>query len=99
MPEEGITVKQIGVRFCGGCNPRYDRGAAYRRIAAEIQELAGDRLTLDYAAEDTDYDGLLIIGGCQACCAGYAQFANRGPVLKMYAESDAADVTARLLAL
>ena len=81
-------MKKIGVRFCGGCNPRYERGAAYRRIAAEISAAAGNRIVLEHAVEGPAYDGLLIIGGCQACCAGYSQFVCDGPVHKMYAEED-----------
>jgi hypothetical protein len=85
-------VKRIGVRFCGGCNPRYDRGAAFRRIkralesASETPEIISGEILLDHAVEGTPYDGLLVIGGCQACCAGYDQFHNQGPVVKLDAE-------------
>lgn len=89
-------MRRIGVRFCGGCNPRYDRGAAFRCIKAQIDRERGD-LVLEHAQEGQVYDGLLIIGGCQACCAGYDQFDNRGPVLKMYAASEVPDVIRRLM--
>ena len=94
-----MQSRRIGVRFCGGCNPRYDRGGAYRRIAAEVAEISGDRVALEYAEEGTVYDGLLVIGGCQACCAGFAQFANRGEVHKLYAESDVPGAVAWLTEL
>lgn len=51
------------VKFCGGCNPRYDRGAAYRRIAAETDGVASFSLPQD----GTHYDVLLIIRGCTSC--------------------------------
>lgn len=51
------------VKFCGGCNPRYDRGGAYRRIVAEAQEYA----TFSSPTEGVHYDVLLIVRGCTCC--------------------------------
>ena len=31
----------VGVKFCGGCNPRYDRGKALEAIKNEMQGEAG----------------------------------------------------------
>ena len=55
----------VGVRYCGGCNPRFDRVAAVRRLAA-----ACPRAALEGAEPGRIYDLLLIVGGCPACCAG-----------------------------
>lgn len=49
---------KISVKFCGGCNPRYDRGAAYRRIKEELE---------DKAEFTSDGNILIIIKGCHAC--------------------------------
>ena len=57
------------VKFCGGCNPRYDRGAAYRRIVAGTNELAVFSLPQD----GQHYDVLLIIRGCTACPYQYEE--------------------------
>lgn len=90
-------MKNIGVRFCGGCNPRYDRGAAYRWIKSEMENnMSAEPCQLEPAAEGTTYDALLIIGGCSNCCAGYDQFTNNGPVIKMWAEEDIPAVLAEL---
>jgi hypothetical protein len=51
------------VKFCGGCNPRYDRGEAYRSICDAVRGIASFSLP----KEDTRYDVLLIIRGCTAC--------------------------------
>ena len=56
-------MKQCAVKFCGGCNPRYDRGAAYRRIREETKEYA----VFETAEEHKHYDILLIIRGCTQC--------------------------------
>lgn len=53
----------VGVRYCGGCNPRFDRVAGVRRLEAACPwaEFSGVR--------PGEYrDVLLIVGGCTACC-------------------------------
>ena len=56
-------MKQCAVKFCGGCNPGYDRGAAYRRIKEETKEAA----VFEIAEAGKHYDVLLIIRGCTQC--------------------------------
>lgn len=59
----------VGVKFCGGCNPRYDRGAYFARVKAE-NPLCG----FEIAEEEKQYDVLLVIGGCPSCCASCEQY-------------------------
>ena len=68
-----------GVRFCGGCNPRYDRGEALREIKNHLKDI-------DFvnATEGVPHDLLLVIGGCTNCCADYKQFETKEGVLKMW---------------
>ncbi|MDR1028939.1 MAG: hypothetical protein LBL63_05915 [Clostridiales Family XIII bacterium] len=67
-----MRVVRVGVKFCGGCNPRYDRNAAYEEIrdhfAAGQTESARDAV-FEYAEEGASYDLLLVVGGCANCCA------------------------------
>lgn len=51
------------VKFCGGCNPRYDRGAAYGRIREQLSGVASFSLPADGVV----YDLLLILRGCTGC--------------------------------
>jgi len=51
------------VKFCGGCNPRYDRGAAYQTIREALKQEA----VFSYPQEGASYDLLLIIRGCTGC--------------------------------
>ena len=62
---------KCGVRFCGGCNPRYDRGEALNQIKDRLKD---SDIEFKITTEDEQYDDLLIIGGCTNCCAGYDQF-------------------------
>ena len=72
---------KCGVKFCGGCNPHYQRGDAYRKIKDNMSEI-----DFSHADEDDEYDNLLVIGGCTACCPQYSQYAVKGDVLKMWSE-------------
>ncbi|MDO4553110.1 MAG: hypothetical protein Q4C22_06190 [Bacillota bacterium] len=74
---------KCGVRFCGGCNPRYDRGKAFQRL----QEHFKDRMEFSVAEEGVLYDLLLVIGGCTACCASHSQFTFKKMLYKMWDES------------
>lgn len=56
-------MTQIAVKFCGGCNPGYDRGAAYQKI----REAVADCATVSLPQEGCRYDALLIIRGCTGC--------------------------------
>ncbi len=66
------------VKFCGGCNPRYDRGAAYARL----REALADAVSFSLPEEGRAYDALLIVRGCTGCPYLYEdiQAARRFPV-------------------
>ena len=58
-------------KFCGGCNPRYDRGKAYNTLKERLKEKGID---LELANEDEKATMLLLIGGCSNCCPSYKEF-------------------------
>lgn len=51
------------IKFCGGCNPRYDRPAAYRHICEQTADCASFSLP----QPGQHYDVLLVIQGCTGC--------------------------------
>ena len=51
------------VKFCGGCNPRYDRGEAYQTVRTSLADVAA----FSYPEDGVHYDALLIIRGCTGC--------------------------------
>jgi len=77
------TPKYCGVKFCGGCNPRYDRVEALEKIKATFD----GKVNFDYAKENVNYDVLLVIGGCTNCCASFEQYKAKNGTLKMWEES------------
>jgi hypothetical protein len=82
---------KCGVKFCGGCNPRYQRGDAYRAIKADFPQI-----DFSYAEEDVPYDQLLVIGGCPACCASFEQYTVNDEVFKMWSEDHMDDIRQKL---
>lgn len=73
-----------GVKFCGGCNPRYERGITYETIKQNIQ----NEMDFEYAEEGVAYDVLLVIGGCTNCCPSYDQYSTKRGVVKIWDGED-----------
>lgn len=55
---------KVALRYCGGCNPRYDRG----QTVAQLQEECGE-LSLEPFEHGKRYCGVLVVCGCSARCA------------------------------
>lgn len=81
-----------GVKFCGGCNPRFARGEAYQRI----KEALTDKIDFVYAEEGGQYDILLVVCGCTNCCASILEYQFRLGCVKMWDESHITKVTDEL---
>jgi hypothetical protein len=60
---------KIRVKYCGGCNPNYDRPALVKRI----KERLGNRLALAEAGDD-GISLVLAVVGCATACADLAPF-------------------------
>jgi len=60
---------KIGLKYCGGCNPNYDRGSMAEKIRRELNDLANFVTIID----DT-VDRVLSIQGCDVSCADLRPF-------------------------
>lgn len=58
------------IKYCGGCNPRYDRGELVNKLKKHFDS----KIEFDTAKENTEYDGLIVIGGCTNCCPSYLHY-------------------------
>lgn len=56
--------KQVGIRYCGGCNSRYDRVAVVERLKRFFPE--ADFVS---AQSGTAYPAVLVVCGCASRCA------------------------------
>ncbi|HMM22556.1 MAG TPA: hypothetical protein PKA10_17675 [Selenomonadales bacterium] len=58
--------KRISIKFCGGCNPRIDRGS----VAEEIKRY-GLENGIEILYNSLDADLIIFLSGCSANCAGH----------------------------
>ncbi len=55
--------RRVALKYCGGCNPWFDRVEYFRRI----RSAAGDSIEW-VTLEDPDFEALLLIQGCDTAC-------------------------------
>jgi hypothetical protein len=61
---------KIGVKYCGGCNPNYDRVALVKQIEERLKEKASL-----VKADDEGTALVLAVAGCSTACADLTPFA------------------------
>ena len=55
---------RVGIKYCGGCNPEYDRVA----IVDHIKQSLRDEIEI-VRPESEDVDLILSVNGCSTACA------------------------------
>jgi hypothetical protein len=65
-------VLRLGLKYCGGCNPSFDRVALVRTLAARLIGLV--RLV---PFDDPSAGHVLIVAGCRSACVDLAPFDGR----------------------
>ena len=58
---------KIGVKYCGGCNPSFDRIAAAEKIKERFKE---DAEFVSYTDPDAEF--IIVLMGCGSACADLA---------------------------
>lgn len=62
-------MKRIGLKYCGGCNPSYDRVEYVRAI----QEAAGDRIAW-VSLDEGGFTTVMLVCGCDKQCVEMAEY-------------------------
>ncbi len=58
-----MAGKRVALKYCGGCNPSYDRVEYVRRI----QSMAGE--SIEWTTVDGEgFEWVLIVQGCETAC-------------------------------
>lgn len=57
----------IGIKYCGGCNPHFDR----TNVINKIMGLFKDE-NIEYAKENNSYDIIIVINGCNRACSDHS---------------------------
>ena len=64
----GETV-QVGLKYCGGCNPEYDRVAMVKHIQESLQD------KVELVKPESEGVGLIVaVEGCSTACADLSAF-------------------------
>jgi hypothetical protein len=61
--------KRVRIKYCGGCNPHYDRTAVAGRLRTDFPQL--DIVESDDYPDDQNHF-VAVLCGCQAACASHA---------------------------
>ncbi|MFW5901837.1 MAG: hypothetical protein ACOCTS_02230 [Thermodesulfobacteriota bacterium] len=68
MPQNPAPLR-IGLKYCGGCKPTYDRVA----LVDDIKERLGNRVEF-VPADSADVSLILAVQGCPTACADLSAF-------------------------
>ena len=78
---------QIAIKYCGGCNPVYDRAGIVARLRRDYPQAR-----LSYVSQDEnwpDSDVVLVISGCRnGACFEYDDLKGKQGQLVVFAEDD-----------
>lgn len=83
----------LGLKFCGGCSPRYDRGGQVRRLAQEL-----DGLVELVPHQDPRAEYVLVVMGCKNGCADIKLLQER-KLLVVHGEAEFNDAITKLFAI
>jgi len=56
---------KVAIKYCGGCNPRFDRRALITKLCEEFEQLE------PVSASTPDPWLVIVVNGCSSACAGH----------------------------
>lgn len=56
--------KTVGVKFCGGCHPTYDRASLLEQVKKTMKDFS-----FEYVLQDKEYIGIIVLCNCRVRCA------------------------------
>lgn len=82
-------MEKVGIRYCGGCNPRYDRIALVDDLRRRYPEIM-----FVTAGLEQNVELVLVLHGCMARCVNTGDIP--GEILPIFPGSDLTAVHAQL---
>lgn len=58
---------KIGIKYCGGCNPTYDR----IEVVSSLKKHIGQGHSVETAKQGIIYDVVVILCGCTSACVSH----------------------------
>ncbi|MGK0466098.1 MAG: hypothetical protein ACJAX4_001383 [Clostridium sp.] len=74
----------IGIKYCGGCNPRYDRADLVSRLKKHI----GEAHSIETSKQEIIYDIVVVLSGCTSACAQHNNLQAKYEKIFITSESD-----------
>jgi hypothetical protein len=84
-------MPRIALKYCGGCNCRYDRAVILKRVKEDFGDV--EFITMP---EDGEYDAVVVITGCASQCATHQGLIGRAGKVITDCEEDYEKVAALL---
>ena len=85
----------IALKYCGGCNPRYDRAACVDKFRKAMRDLNISFVTYN---EKEQFDYCLLVSGCNRNCLSDKAFTNCRKLLKVSAAEEFSNIKNELYA-
>jgi len=76
-------MKKIGIKYCGGCNPAYERV----EMIEKVQFRLGDQF-LFHRHGDEEVEALILVSGCPRACAGKELIQEKNSCYSVTGEGD-----------
>lgn len=72
LREEGnIRSPRLALKFCGGCNPSYERGGVAHLVKESLPDVR-------WVSTEAEVDLIIIINGCNSSCAQRPEIEAKG---------------------
>ena len=75
---------KIGIKYCGGCNPTYDR----TNVVSILKKYIGHDHSVETAKQGEIYDVVVILCGCASACANHQNLEAKYEKVYITSESD-----------
>jgi 4-hydroxybutyrate CoA-transferase len=75
---------RIGIKYCGGCNPRYDR----TDLVSRLNKYIGEGHSVETAKQGIIYEIVAVLCGCTSACANYKDLEAKYEKICITSESD-----------
>lgn len=75
-----------GVKFCGGCNPKYDRKFLYESLKNEYKNI--EFQTVSSNSDSFEYDFIIVFCRCTVKCAEYKKYKTKTKYIVISSNED-----------
>ncbi|MEY8001366.1 hypothetical protein AB8U03_14390 [Clostridium sp. Mt-5] len=76
----------IGIKYCGGCNPRYDRKKFLYDLKRDFH------YNFEIVQLDKVYDIIIVLCGCNSCCVNHSEFKFKSKKILVKSKEDFSEV-------